>query len=141
MVPSDPDYDLAAIGEQLRRTQPWVRFLSIAGFVSAGFMILGGLAGGALGVATGGQEAAVLLFLYPLLGVLYIYPSLCLLRYGNAIRQYLASRQGADLVSALDAQRSFWKFAGVLTAISFAVTIVGVMLAVLVGILFGVASR
>ena len=74
MLPPESGLDVPAIVAQLERTQPWVRFLSIFGFASAGFMIVGGLIGGAVGAAAGNMDAVVLLFLYPLLGVVYLYP-------------------------------------------------------------------
>ena len=139
-MPPDSNVDIAAVAAQLRRTRPWVRFLAIVGFVSVVFMIVGGLGAGAVGLATGSPEAAVLLFVYPLIGVIYVYPSLCLLRYANAIQRFIGSPEGGHLEAALDAQRSFWQFAGIFTAISVAASIVGVLLAVFIGILFGLPS-
>jgi hypothetical protein len=141
MIPSGPGHDPTAIRSQLGRTQPWVRLLSIVGFISAGLMIVVGLIAGAFGLREGQAEALVLLFGYPLLGVLYVYPSLCLQRYAGSIRRFVASAQNADLEAALDAQRSFWKFAGIVTAISLGATIIGMMVAVVVGIVAGVLAR
>jgi hypothetical protein len=147
MLPPEHGIDPQAIGTQLQRTQPWVRFLAIFGFVSAGLMILGGLFAGAAGaLATaggqaGGMELMVLLFMYPLFGVLYIYPSLCLLRYANHIRRFLAAPGGPQLEAALDAQRSFWKFAGILAAISIVATVLAFVLAIVVGVITGVMGR
>lgn len=140
MLPPDPGFDDQAIGSQLARTQPWVRFLSIMGFVTAGLMIVAGLAGGALGVAAGSPEMIVALFLYPLMGVIYIYPSICLLRYANSIRDYLQSPSGQQLGAALDAQRSFWKFAGILTAISIVAAVLFFVLAIVLGVAAGLAG-
>jgi hypothetical protein len=147
MLPPESGFDLQGIGSQLQRTQPWVRFLAIFGFVSAGLMILGGLFAGAAGalVAAGGQPEAmqlmVLLFVYPLFGVLYIYPSLCLLRYANHIRRFVAAPGAAHLEAALDAQRSFWKFAGILAAISIVATVLLFFLALVAGIAAGVMGQ
>ena len=140
MLPPDPGLDLQAIGSQLARTQPWVRFLSIMGFVTAGLMIVLGLAGGAIGAAAGQTEMIVLLFLYPLMGVIYIYPSLCLLRYANSTRDYLKAPSSQHLEAALDAQRSFWKFAGILTAISIVAAVLVFVLAIVLGVAAGLAG-
>jgi hypothetical protein len=140
MLPPESGLDVPAIVAQLERTQPWVRFLSIFGFASAGFMIVGGLIGGAVGAAAGNMDAVVLLFLYPLLGVVYLYPSLCLLRYASNIRRFIASPVGPHLEAALDAQRSFWKFAGIVSAISVVVAMLAFVLALVLGIAAGVAG-
>ena len=141
MLPDDSGFAPQRIEAQLRRTQPWVRLLAILGFVSAGFMILGGLLAGAVGAAAGSMETMVLLFIYPLFGVLYIYPSLCLLRYANSIRTYLSAPLGEHLEAALDAQRAFWKFAGILTLVSIVAAVLIFVLALVLGIAAGVAGQ
>jgi hypothetical protein len=140
MLPPDPGFDLQAIGSQLHRTRPWVRFLSIIGFITAGLMIVLGLAAGAFGAAAGNTEMIVLLFLYPLMGVLYIYPSICLLRYANSIRSYQTTPTGQNLEAALDAQRSFWKFAGILTVVSICAMILLFVLAIVLGVAAGLTG-
>ena len=119
----------------LQGTQPWVRFLSIVGFVSSGVMVLIGLIAGTIGIARGSIETAIMVVLYPLFGVLYIFPSVYLLRYANRIRQFAKNGQEQDLAGALDAQRSFWRFVGVLTLVSLATGIIGMVVAA-----FGVAA-
>ena len=140
MLPSDPGADLQAIGSQLQRTQPWVRFLSIMGFVAAGLMIVAGLVGGGVGAASGNPQMIVRLFLYPLMGVLYIYPSLCLLRYASSIRTFQNSPTGPNLEAALDAQRSFWKFVGIITIVSICASILVFVLAIALGVAAGIAG-
>ena len=139
-LPSDPDPHLPAARSQLERTQPWVRFLAIVAFVYIGLMIMGGLAAGAFLLASGRTEAVAFLFVYPLLGVLYLYPALCLHRYANGIRAFVQTRHEQDLVAALDAQRAFWKFAGVLTALAIGLALVGLLLALLIGAVMRVAG-
>ena len=106
------------IQSALAGTKPWVRLVSILGFISAGFMILGGLAAGALGVRMGRPEAAALIFVYPLMGLLYLVPSLYLFRFATRIGEYLQGGQEAQLELALDSQRSFWRFVGILSLVS-----------------------
>lgn len=140
-----PGHDLQGVAAQLQRTQLWVRFLAILGFVWAGLMIVGGLLAGAAGAIAGvagqeGMQLAALLFVYPLLGVLYIYPSLCLLRYANNIRRFVASPVVGYLEAALDAQRAFWKFAGILAIVSIVATILLFVFAMVIGIAAGIAG-
>jgi hypothetical protein len=129
-----------SIARILTDTQPWARTMGILGFVTVGFMILGGLAAGVVGVATGNLQSVMLMIFYPVLGILYIVPSMYLLRYANRIRDFAAQGHISQLESALDAQRAFWKFVGILTIISISVSILAVMAAIVFGILAAAAS-
>jgi hypothetical protein len=125
----------------LQNTQPWVRFCSILGFVSGGAMVLIGLVAGSVGLITGNLETAVMIVVYPPLGVLYAFPSFYLLRYANGIRRFSASSSQQDLATALDAQRSFWKFVGVLSLVSLAVMVIAFTVVVAFGVAMGLASQ
>ncbi|MBW3600283.1 MAG: hypothetical protein KY475_23825 [Planctomycetes bacterium] len=128
-----PDADVRGAGaawatplvvQALSQTRPWVLFLSILGFLVSGLMIVGGVFGG--GAAAMGQMGpmgtmeAVIFVLYVLFGVLYMVPSFFLLRYGQLISQFARDPTSQRLAEALKAQRSFWRFAGIMTAIVFA---------------------
>jgi hypothetical protein len=130
-----------AFAAPLQGTQPWVRFLAVIGFIVAGFMVLFGLIGGAIGAALGRTELLPVMVLYPIFGALYVFPSMYLLRYANTIREFLASGQDAHLASALDAQRSFWKFAGILVIVWIIASIAIVVFAVGLGVLTGLGGR
>jgi Family of unknown function (DUF5362) len=136
-LPASP----SLVAAQLQRTQPWVRFLSIMGFILAGFMVLFGLVIGAAGAATGNYQTLGIMVMYPIMGVVYVFPSIFLLRYADRIKTFVASGQEQDLAGALDAQRSFWKFAGILTIISIVLALVMVAIAVMVGMFFGMTGR
>src|SRR5262245_55263006 len=131
----------STLAAPLQGTQPCVRFLSVMGFIVAGMMVLLGLTAGVAGAAIGRTEMLPVMFLYPIFGVLYVFPSLYLLRYANNIRGFLASGQDRDLAGALEAQRSFWKFAGILTIVSIVASILMMMFAIGVGIVGGVTGR
>jgi hypothetical protein len=144
--PSGPDAPLDAgtvpdaIVEHLRRTRPWVTFLAIVGLISAGMMVLLGVGvtlAGLLGRESTGVAMAVGggLF-YLLFGVIYLWPSLGLLRYGSAIGQLIRDPRMDQLGAALDLQRSFWKVVGIMTAVMIAVVPVGL----LVGLAFFTAQ-
>lgn len=49
--------------------------------------------------------------------ILYLYPSLKLSAYAAAIRRLRQTGSATDLQAALDAQRGFWKYAGILVMI------------------------
>jgi uncharacterized membrane protein YjgN (DUF898 family) len=137
--------------QYLDQTRPWVRFLSIVTFVSAGLMALvmllvgmvGGLAGGGrgaagvLGSAIGGGLMALL---YLALACLYIAPGLYLARYANAIESLKTNQTASVLEDALKHQRSFWRFVGILCAVAIVVGVIGFGLAVVAGIIAALAS-
>ena len=129
---------MAGVADILRRTQPWTRLMGVLGFIMVGFMMVVGIVGGLAGLATGDATALMLLFLYPVMALLYIFPSLYLVRYSRRIREFVAGGQGSQLEAALDAQRAFWKFLGILTVISIVMGVLAVLIAVVAG--FAIAT-
>ncbi len=144
-------YDAGASGitdgivDQLARTKPWVRFISVLMFIGSGFMLLGGLVmglGGGIGMmaarSMGGAEVGLglgMLLFYALLAVLYIYPAIKLWCYGSRIAALVNSRSSIDLESVLNEQRAFWKFCGIIAIVMLA------LYAVAIGIfVFGAAA-
>jgi len=143
--PSSTGYVSPGVIQALAGTKPWVRLCSIMGFIGAGFMILGGLmmiAGGAIGGMSSSSMRGMGGFqtltgvIYLVLSVMYLFPSLKLWKYGTAILRLMSSRSAADLEQALEEQRGFWKFVGILMLV-FAVMMV---LAFVVGIITAVAT-
>jgi magnesium-transporting ATPase (P-type) len=132
--------------QALAATKPWVRLCSIMGFIGAGFMILAGLlmmAGGAAATLNPSRGAAGLAGMpviagvfYILFAALYLIPSIKLWRYGTAILRLISSNSPADLENALEQQRGFWKFVGIMMLISIAVMV----LAMIGGMIVGFAS-
>lgn len=112
--------------DHLRATSPWVLFLSILGFIVAGFSILGGLGTMIMvpiAMSTGGQQGAAAgigIFvatglLYLVMGVAYGIGAYFLVKYSMSIGRLLSSRLVSDVEDALGAQRAFWKTAGIIT--------------------------
>ena len=114
---------------QLQRTKPWLRFFGVLMWIAVAFMLFGALAmvamsiGGAamatagnspFGAAEGGIMLGVAV-LYALMSFLYIYPAIKIWKAGTAIKRLSTSRQPEDLIAALDHQRAFWKFVGIMT--------------------------
>jgi hypothetical protein len=124
--------------ELLRQTKPWVTFLAVLGFIATGLMVLGGLiitAAGGLGGQKGSFPAALGL-LYVGLGIFYVFPSLFLLRYGNAIRELTVGGGVPALTEAIKQQKSFWRLVGIMTVVMmciYALVLVGM-------VIFGVAT-
>ena len=103
----------------LIQTKPWVRFISIL------MMIVGVLAGvgavvGPLFIGFASSEtpitALTMFGVYLLMSLLYVIPAWHLSNYANRISKYAAAPDRESLNSALQAQRSFWKFVGIAAA-------------------------
>lgn len=111
---------------QLAGTKPWVRFISVLMFIGAGLMLLGALfmlvAGGTIlksskmGAAEMGMMVPIAIA-YALFAFLYIFPALKLWKYASRIGDLLNSGAVLDLEAALNEQRSFWKFVGIMALI------------------------
>lgn len=127
---------------QLAGTKGWVRFMSVLMFVGAGFMLLVGLimlmAGGSIAASAkaGALPAGVMTgfaILYAVLSLIYIYPALKLWKYASYIGVLLISGSMMDLESALNQQRSFWKFLGIMVIALFALYLVAIIAMVALG--------
>ena len=128
--------------DALRKTKPWVRFLSILGFVNSGlifllalFFVLGaGMLQRAGSSALGGIPAMLIGFVYVIVAAIYIAPALFLFRYADGIQKALAGDLVNGMEYALKNQKSFWTFAGILTLIVIILVIAVILLAIIVGI-------
>lgn len=120
----------------LRSTKPWVRFLSVLGFIGLALLVLGCIAilvipiGGSMGSMSFlprlGASAA-----YLLMGLLQFPAVLFLSRYASRIARLASSGDPSDLEDALRAQKSFWKYVGILTLVMmilYILAIVGVLI-------------
>lgn len=113
--------------QALAGTKPWVRLCSILGFIGAGVLLLVGLAvivTGVFGGMSPRQTTAITGFpmiaagiFYLLMALLQLFPALKLWQYGSAIVRLISSGSNADLEAALDQQRGFWKFVGIMMVI------------------------
>ena len=137
--PPQPPRDLVTPGmiEALKKTKPWVRFLSILGFILAGLMVLvalGMLVFGLYQMTQGpgvGAWMAGMSVLYLLLGILYLFPSRYLYQYASAIGAALdAKYKSGPVEQALGYQKSFWKFAGIMALVMLLLYIPGIFAAI-----------
>ena len=106
----------------LRRTVPWVRVMSVVLFISGGLMFVGGLLfavgvfAGRLGDRSGASGLPTLLVgvFYAAFGPFYLIPAVFLHRFASRAKAFVAAPRPDLLEAALDAQRSYWKFIGIL---------------------------
>lgn len=133
----------AAVVDQLARTKGWTRLFSVLMWIGAAFLILAGGGMVIFGVVAGSaadqmeqQLAAIggaigLGILYFLMAIFYIYPALKLGGYSSRITELMNVPSEANLVAALNEQRAFWKYVGILMVVMlglYAVIIVGVLI-------------
>ncbi len=125
--------------EPLINTKLWVRICSIAGFVSSGFMVIAAVflmfMGGAMTESGAGMPAGFgfgLGVVYLLIALLYLMPSLYLHKYAGAITTAQESNSIDDIKVALEYQKSFWKFVGILTLVMLVIAGIGIIAAVLI---------
>lgn len=91
--PAPPAIPPAMIG-YLKQTKPWVRFISVMGFIGTAllfllglFLILGaGLLSSLSRTALGGAPLGLIGFLYAALACLCFFPALRLFRYAGGIK-------------------------------------------------------
>jgi hypothetical protein len=99
-------------------------------------MIVVGIGAGAVGLATGRAETAILMAIYPLSALIYFFPSLYMLQYAKRSRKFAQDGQSlAELEAALDALRKFFKFAGIATVLAVAVGVLMFVWGVLLSLL------
>jgi len=126
------------IHSALAGTKPWVRLIGILGFISAGFMIVVGVVGAVFGTAFGDLPPGmgVVFLIYPLMGALYLVPSLYLFRYATRIGEYMRDGQEVQLELALQSQRSFWRFVGILCLVGIVLSVLMIMVAIAIPFMF-----
>lgn len=122
----------------LAATRPWVVFCSIMGFIGAVFMVVYGVMMTFFGVMIGQPQMpspsqvpagakppdmtafmSVMGVFYLLMAIFYVIPSVKLWKFGSAIKRLTLSGSNTDLEQAVDQQRSFWKFVGILIIVGF----------------------
>ena len=120
----------------MRSTKMWTKFLSIMGFIGAGFVVLVGifisLAGNIFPQAQGGKIPPVLGLIYIFFSIFYIIPSVYLFKYSSALGRFLDNKMESELASALSYQKSFWKFLGMVCLIMMIIVVVGIVAAIVI---------
>ncbi len=118
------------------RIQGWVHFLSILGFIGCGFLVLVGLVMMVAGSRAFNYQGAAGMgifigFIYLVLAGLYFFPALKLTQYASRIASLRESHSEQDLISALDAQCSFWAFVGIVAIVTIGIYILLFLIAMI----------
>jgi Ca2+/Na+ antiporter len=126
-----PAADPAALVE-IQGMKPWLRCLSILGFIGAGVCVLAAVFIAGLGII--GQEQRILMVavavLYVLIAAVYLLASLRLHWAANAAGEVVADPTPAKLTAFLAQNRKFWKLIGIITIASIVVYFLAIILAV-----------
>ena len=109
----------------LKETAKWAKFLSIVGFIIAGFMVLMGLfmgtvmstMAGGLGNEIPGFPMWIMSTIYILFAILYIMPMLYMYRFSSKMQTALLRENQMELTSSFENLKSLFKFAGIMTII------------------------
>ena len=125
----------AATRRALAETRPWVLFISILMFIGVGFMLLGAVFV-LIGSLIGGMGfLGVISLVYVLFAAVYVVPAYYLFKYGQRIGDFLRQNGDRQLEAAIVAQKSFWKFVGILTAVCLGLYVVMIVVVLMAGTL------
>ena len=114
----------------LKGASPWLRFVGVLGFISAGLMVLSfafllfsplvtDLTGQTIFVGEVFGGGIVVIFFIGL-GALMFFPSLFVYRFGEKIRNYLRTGTDQELEQAFKNNRYLWKFIGIICIVNLA---------------------
>jgi hypothetical protein len=114
---SQPEVDavLYEMAHSLAQTKTWVRFLSVLGFIGTGCAVLFFAVSSVVGV--GAPSPMELIIMTPFFLLFCVIPTILLWNYANQIGYFLRVNSPASFSAAITAQKSFWKYQGILVLI------------------------
>lgn len=146
--PEESKHESLIITEDIRsyiyETAKWAKFLSIIGFIGAGFLVLISFSVGAIMSVAGtllgpanpyaAMGSGILTITMLLTALLYFYPSFILFKYSTAARKAVLYEDQHSLAVAALKMKSFFKFWGILTIVMLAFYVVFFLVALVAGI-------
>jgi hypothetical protein len=115
--------------ELFKQTSVWVRVMAILLMIGTGFMVLG--AGGmfVVGLISRRETEQMLLLaaLYLVLAAFYGVPAILLFRYASRFSAFANLRHEKLLEDAMQAQKTFWKWAVILILIGIGLYILAII--------------
>ncbi len=121
--------------EQLRRSRPWIRLISVAGIISSLFTLVPGVVmvfGMAIGMGEmaaafgAGFPSSLMLgmgLMYIFMGILTLIAFIKLFGYASSITRAVNAADAAEVETALGKLTSFWKYAGILLLITIVLSL------------------
>jgi hypothetical protein len=126
--------------EYLRKSSPWVRFFAILWVISCIVLVVFGIVMMIIGIVASPYLPDDLAFI-GIMGVLYvvmagffIIPMRYLLRCSKALRDFALKDDAEALEPAAKNMKSLLKFCGILSIISIALALVGLVITVIVAV-------
>jgi len=131
-----------AVIEPLRKTKPWVRFLSILGFIGVAFIVVMSVAVMFMSSTIPAESSPFsfsFLAMIPhlIMSALYFFPALFLFRYASSINSLVNGGGLNNLQDALEHQKSFWRFVGMLALVGIVIGSIGIVAAIVIPQLVG----
>jgi len=115
----------------LNETRKWTYFLAIMGFVFIGIMVIIGLfmgvifskfAPGAVGKTP--FPTGITGFIYIVLGVIYLFPTLYLLKFSTWTKKAVSSMSSGGITQAVKNLKSLFRFIGILMIVMMGLYVV-----------------
>jgi hypothetical protein len=126
---SDPN---AGLISSLRKTLPWVRFLSVVGFLLVGlFGLLAAVSWMGHASSQNSPIPAQALFVYPCMMAFVLVPAVQLHKCAQKMSIFVAQGHTVQWEEVLEAQRGFWMFLGAVALLNGLVLLAGIAIAVL----------
>ena len=116
----------------LRRSRPWILFLSMVGFGSCCLLLLVAIVSVALnsGSPLGVLGGILLGLLYMLMAVVYFFPALKLYQSAAALKKLERDGDVPTLESALAHLGMFWKIAGIITLVGLILYVIAMVIVI-----------
>jgi len=127
-----------AIG-YLKETAKWTKFLSIAGFVIVGLIIIIGFLASTIMSSIPSSEFSHLYgnfgfmygVMYVVIGIIYFFPTWFLFNFSNKLKSAINSNNSEELSIAFSSQKSFFKFIGIFALIIVSLYALGIAAAII----------
>jgi len=117
--------------ENLSKTAPWIKFLSIMGFIMSGFFLLVAFFSlGSFGFAKsfGGEGLGIFgFFIYIILAVVVYLPNKYLYNYATELSDFCLTKDSRLLEIAFLMQKKYWSYMGVLVIVYLALIVLGII--------------
>jgi hypothetical protein len=125
----------------LKAAAPWIKFMGIMSFVSAGILVLCGILFWVLFPFFADELDFTVTFnamfgiVYIIMGIVWIFPAKYLYGFAAKLKLFFASKDEREMEIALKNNASYWKFYGVWVIVSLAFIPMIFILSIIVAIL------